>query len=297
MSLFTPARTLLEKIATSRTEPCGVPRVNYLEPLGDPGIFGPASVTWRVLSNPGSVFIGGITAVLLELAEPRVRSGVWDHTNFRKDPVGRMQRTGLAAMVVAYGNTRDAEAAMSRIRRVHEGITGLTPDGQPYRANDPDLLTWVHVTAGYGFLNAYLRYVNPGLTRPEQDRFYTESLKVCRYYGINWAPSSVTEVETYFEGMRTILRHHEILEQFLGLVLNTPVLSAAALPVQRFLIQAAIDLLPPWARELLRLENGQRLRVAMRPVVGAIVTLGGRLLRNGPPQQARHRMATANGRE
>jgi uncharacterized protein (DUF2236 family) len=97
--------------------------------------------------------------------------------------------------------------------------------------------------------------------------------------------------------MRTILRHHEILEQFLGLVLNTPVLSAAALPVQRFLIQAAIDLLPPWARELLRLENGQRLRVAMRPVVGAIVTLAGRLLRNGPPQQARHRMATANGRE
>jgi uncharacterized protein (DUF2236 family) len=75
MSLFTPARTLLEKIVTSRTEPCGVPGVNYLEPLGDPGIFGPASVTWRVLSNPSSVLIGGITAVLLELAEPRVRSG------------------------------------------------------------------------------------------------------------------------------------------------------------------------------------------------------------------------------
>jgi uncharacterized protein (DUF2236 family) len=117
MSFLSPALTLLEKVITSRTEaPGGVPRINYLEPPGDPGIFGPASVTWRVLSNPASVFIGGITAVLLELAEPRVRSGVWDHTNFRTDPVGRMRRTGLAAMVITYGNTPDAEAMMSRIK-------------------------------------------------------------------------------------------------------------------------------------------------------------------------------------
>jgi len=168
MSFLSPAFTLLEKIITSRTEaPCGVPRINYLEPPGDPGIFGPTSVTWRVLSNPASVFIGGITAVLLELAEPSVRSGVWDHTDFRTDPIGRMQRTGLAAMVITYGNTRDAEAAMSRIRRVHEVITGVTPDGQQYRANDPELLTWVHVTAAYGFLNAYLRYLSP---RPHPSR-------------------------------------------------------------------------------------------------------------------------------
>jgi uncharacterized protein (DUF2236 family) len=168
MSFLSPALTLLEKIITSRAEaPSGVPRINYLEPPGDPGIFGPTSVTWRVLSNPASVFIGGITAVLLELAEPSVRSGVWDHTNFRTDPIGRMQRTGLAAMVITYGNTRDAEAAMSRIRRVHEVITGVTPDGQQYRANDPELLTWVHVTAAYGFLNAYLRYLSP---RPHPSR-------------------------------------------------------------------------------------------------------------------------------
>ena len=71
--------------------------------------------------------------------------------------------------------------------------------------------------------------------------------------------------------MRPRLQHHEILAEFLALVLNSPVIRAV-LPVQRLLVQAAIDLLPPWARELLRLEKGQRLRVAMRPAVGAIVT-------------------------
>ena len=201
-----------------------------------------------------------------------------------------MRRTGLAAMVITYGCTRDAEAAMWRIRRVHEGITGITPDGQAYRANDPELLTWVHVTAGYGFLNAYLRYVNPRLTRAEQDRYYTESLKLCRYYGIGWAPSSVGEVETYLERMQTRLRHHEILEEFLGLVMNTPVVSAAALPMQRLLVQAAIDLLPVWAREILKLQKGQPIRVAARPLVSAMVTLADQVIRNGPPQQARQRM-------
>ena len=291
MSFLSPALAFLERVITARAQPpSSAQRINYLEPAGDQGIFGPGSVTWRVLSNPASVFIGGIAAVLLELAEPSVRSGVWDHTNFRRDPVGRMRRTGLAAMVITYGCTRDAEAAMWRIRRVHEGITGITPDGQAYRANDPELLTWVHVTAGYGFLNAYLRYVNPRLTRAEQDRYYTESLKLCRYYGIGWAPSSVGEVETYLERMQTRLRHHEILEEFLGLVMNTPVVSAAALPMQRLLVQAAIDVLPVWAREILKLQKGQPIRVAARPLVSAMVTLADQVIRNGPPQQARQRM-------
>jgi uncharacterized protein (DUF2236 family) len=86
------------------------------------------------------------------------------------------------------------------------------------------------------------------------------------------------------------LRHHEILEGFLDLVLNAPVVSAAVLPMQRLLVQAAIDLLPSWAREILRLEKGQPMRVVARPLVSAIVTLVDRVIRNGPPQQARQRM-------
>ena len=126
----------------SLTDPPGrAQHINYLEPVGNPGIFGPDSVSWRVLSNPVTVFIGGVTAVLFELAEPRVRSGVWDHTDFRHDPVARMRRTGLAAMIFTYGSSRDVEAMSSRVRRMHDRVNGTTPDGQPYQANDPELLT------------------------------------------------------------------------------------------------------------------------------------------------------------
>src|ERR1700730_18154283 len=297
VSFLDAALARLEGIVVSLTEPpCGAQRINYLEPAGDPGIFGPASVTWRVLSNPASVFIGGITAVLFELAEPNVRSGVWHHTSFRNDPIGRMRRTGLAAMVFTYGCRRDAEAATSRVRRLHERVKGITPDGQPYQANDPELLTWVYVTAGYGFLNAYLRYVNPRLTQAEQDRYYVESLNAYRYYGLNRMPSLGAEGGGYMEGMRSRLRHHEILEEFLRLVSNAPVVSAAALPIQRLLVQAAIDLLHSCARELLKLEKAQPLRVAMRPLVRATVTLAGQVIRNGPPQMACRRMGVSPSR-
>src|SRR5260370_34837213 len=157
---------------------------------------------------------------------------------------------------------------MSRIRRVHEVITGVTPDGQLYRANDPELLTWVHVTAAYGFLNRYRPCLSPGLTRADQDRYYQESLKVCGYYGLSSVPNSVAEVETYFERMRPRLQHHEILAEFLALVLNSPVISRAVLPVQPLPDQAAIDLLPTWSRELFRHESRSRLVGTIRAAAG-----------------------------
>jgi uncharacterized protein (DUF2236 family) len=253
-------------------------------------VFGPDSVTWRVLSHPASVFIGGLTAVLLELAEPRVRSGVWDHTDFRRNPARRVRRTGLAAMAFTYGSTRDAEALSARVRRLHDRVWGTTPDGQPYEANDPELLTWVGVTAAYGFLSAYVRYVNPHLTRAEQDRYYAEAVRTCRYYGVKHVPASVAEVEGYFEAMRPRLRGHEIVGEFLELMWNVPLVSAPALPLQRMLVQAGIGLLPPWARGLLGFERGHRLRRAVSPLVRVAVVLSGYFIRNGAAQQACLRM-------
>jgi len=65
-------------------------RVDYRRPIGDPGFFGPDSVAWRVHANPVALAVGGVAAVILELAEPRVRSGVWEHSSFRTDPLGRI---------------------------------------------------------------------------------------------------------------------------------------------------------------------------------------------------------------
>ena len=75
---------------------------DFLRPVGEAGLVPPDSVSWRVFKNPLSLFIGGVAGVIMELAEPRVRTGVWEHTTFRLDPVRRLRRTGLAAMVTIW---------------------------------------------------------------------------------------------------------------------------------------------------------------------------------------------------
>nr|WP_211887672.1 oxygenase MpaB family protein [Plastoroseomonas hellenica] len=121
--------------------------VDFRRPAGAPALAPAGGVSWRVFSNPVSLFVGGVAAVLLELAEPSVRSGVWDHSSFRRDPALRLRRTGFAAMVTVYGPRAAAEAMIAHVVRLHDRISGTTPDGTPYRANDPRLLDWVQATA------------------------------------------------------------------------------------------------------------------------------------------------------
>jgi uncharacterized protein (DUF2236 family) len=149
------------------------PSADFLRPVGEAALVPPDSVSWRVFKNPLALFIGGVAAVIMELAEPRVRTGVWEHTTFRVDPTKRLRRTGLAAMVTIYGARSEAEAMIARVRRMHDRVVGTTPAGEAYRANDPELLNWVQGTAAYGFLQAYHTYVRP-LSDVERDRYYAE---------------------------------------------------------------------------------------------------------------------------
>ncbi|MFN7026596.1 MAG: oxygenase MpaB family protein [Pseudorhizobium sp.] len=136
-------------------------KFDFSRPLGEPALAPADGVSWRVFANPISLFIGGVGAVLLELAEPSVRSGVWDHSSFQRDPGTRLRRTGVAAMMTVYGPRSEAERLIARVVRMHEQIRGTTPDGVPYHANDTRLLDWVQATATYGFTEAYHRYVQP----------------------------------------------------------------------------------------------------------------------------------------
>ncbi|RAK51098.1 oxygenase MpaB family protein [Phenylobacterium deserti] len=244
--------------------------LDYAQPAGDPGLFGPDSVTWRVHANPVILAIGGVAAVILELAEPRVRSGVWEHSTFRTDPLGRMQRTADAAMITTYGPTAAVERRIAMVNRMHERVRGSTPEGQAYQAMDPELLTWVQVTAGYGFLNAYLRYVEPGLSPADQDRYFAEAAAVGERFGTGALPRTVAEVEQLFAAMRPKLKPHPIIGEFLGLVERTSPVGLAGRAVQPLLVDAAVDLLPAWAplhlqitRPAIRLRAAQRLMRAL----------------------------------
>ena len=240
-----------------------------------------------MFKNPLSLFIGGVAAVIMELAEPRVRTGVWEHTTFRIDPIPRLRRTGLAAMVTIYGARGTAEAMIARIRRMHDKIAGSTPAGKAYRANDPELLNWVQGTAAYGFLQAYHAYVRP-LSDLERDRYYAEGTLAASLYGAS-ASASEAALEMRFAAMANQLERSDILFEFLAIMRSAPILLPLR-PVQPLLIRAAIELTPHWLRTIVGLTD-HGLNAWEAGVVRQIGAFADRLvLETNPAVQACRRM-------
>jgi uncharacterized protein (DUF2236 family) len=238
--------------------PRGMEAITFDRPTGAPALFAPDSVTWAVMKNPVALMIGGITAVLLELAEPRVRTGVWEHTSFRRDPVGRIRRTGYAALASTYAPAAQARALIGRVNAMHARVSGVTPDGVAYRADDPELLAWVYATAQFGFVEAYHRYARK-LSEAERNAYYAEAVDVAAIWGVRETWASAAEAEALFQRMRPKLERHAIVFEFLEIMARAPLLPGIARPLQTLSIRAAIALLPPWARDVLGLNSGYAL--------------------------------------
>ena len=261
---------------------------DFLQPPGEAALVSPDSVSWRVFKNPLSLFIGGVAAVIMELAEPRVRTGVWEHTTFRINPIGRLQRTGFAAMVTIYGARSTAEVMIARVCRMHDRIAGSTPAGKAYRANDPELLNWVQGTAAYGFLQAYHAYVRP-LSDVERDHFYAEGTLAASLYGAS-AATSEAALEMRFKEMANRLERSDILFEFLAIMRSAPILPLPLKPVQPLLARAAIHLMPPWLRTIVGLAD-HGLNALEAGVMRQIGAFADRLvLETNPAVQACRRM-------
>ncbi len=280
----------IENAARSLLEPERGPRIDFGEPVGEAALLPADSVSWRVFKNPVALFTGGVAAVILELAEPRVRTGVWEHSGFRADPVARLRRTGLAAMVTVYGARTVAEAMIARVRQVHERVRGTTPGGEPYYANDPALLNWVHATAAFGFLQAYHAYVRP-VSSANRNRYYSEGATGAQLYGVTHARTSEAEIDGFFEMMRDGLERSDIIFEFLAIMKRAPVLPPFLRPAQRFLVRAAIDLTPEWARSLLGLTARHGLPPWQRAFVRQAGAFADRvILQSSPAVSACRRM-------
>src|ERR1044072_227831 len=168
------------------------PQIDFLQTAGAGALYAPDSLAWQIYKNPVSLLIGGSTAVLLQLGEERVRSGVWNHWIFPTDPLTRMRRTGLATHVSVYAPVPVAEKLIGAVLRRHGRGEGHTPRGTPYRANDPELLNWVQCTATYGFMEAYAMFCRP-LSDAESDQHYRESQASARLFLAMGAPTSLRE--------------------------------------------------------------------------------------------------------
>ena len=267
----------------------GPSRVDYSQPRGDPGLYGPDSVAWRVHANPIALAIGGVAAVILELAEPRVRTGVWEHSIFASDPLTRMRRTGEATMITTYAPTAEADARIAMVTRMHERVRGRTPEGQAYHALDPDLADWVHLTAAYGFLNAYMRYVDPGLSPADQDRYYLEGGAVGRAFGARHPSTSAAMTAERMQAMRRRLVRHPIIDEFLAIVRRTSPMGTVGRALQPLVVEASIDLLPPGVAAQLGLVANP-VRLAAAKVALSALGRAARLAPGPIPRQAYARM-------
>lgn len=230
-------------------------RIDYGHPVGEPAYLHPGSVHWRVYKNPVALAVGGVAAVLLEFADPRIRSGVWDHSTFKTDPIGRSRRTGVAAMVGVYGPQSAARRVIQGVTNMHGRVSGATPAGEAYRALDAELLDWVSATAGYGFLNAYDRFVSP-LTEAEKTRFYEEAGPIARLYGVQYSPKSAADFLSMMAERVPRFEPHPIVGEFLDILQSSQAAPAAPKFLRRALARASVSLLPPIVRE--KLELGPR---------------------------------------
>ena len=225
---------------------------DFSEPAGEPALIAADSVSWRVFKNPITLFIGGVTAVLLELAEPRVRDAVWQYGNFRTDPLARLKRTGLAAMISVYGPRSRAEAMIADVVGMHARISGRTSDGEPYRADDPVLLDWVQATAIFGFLEAYQAYAH-ALSPGEREAYLVEARPVGLRYCAAGTPSSEAELDALFDRMRSRLVASPIIFEFLEIMGRIPVFPGPGHALQPLFLKAAVEILPTWVSERLNL--------------------------------------------
>ena len=268
---------------------------DFLEPAGEPGIVSPESVSWRVFGNPVSMAVGGVAAVLLELGEPRVRAGVWDHSSFRTDPAERIGRTARGAMLTVFAARSRFAAYAARVNAIHAAIAGQADDGRAYRANQPDLLRWVQGTAAFGFVEAYHRLLRP-LTDGERDRYYTEGAVGARCYGVTQPPESAAAMRALVAATLPQLTPSPVLNEFLAIMRGAPILPGPARRLQPALVRAALGILPGEALAAMALDGEARWTAREQRWWRRLAGLVERVPRPGDPRRlARRRLSRPAG--
>jgi uncharacterized protein (DUF2236 family) len=215
----------------------------------DAGLFGPDSVTWRLHADP-SMLVGAMRALLVQALEPRAMAGVVQHSDYKVDPWGRLNRTVRFVLHTTYGDTPTAEAACSAVRRIHDRVYGVDPvTGRAYSAHDPDLLLWIHAVEVHSAVFAYRSYAGR-LTDEDADRYVDEMVRVAELLGMpaDIAPRTLGELREYFRGVEG-LQVTPGARESMRLIMNPP-LPFPLRPLWVLPAGAAVASLPRFARRM-----------------------------------------------
>lgn len=209
------------------------------------GFFPPSSIAWKVHSDP-AMLIGGIRALFQQALHPQAMAGVAEHSNFREDAWGRLQRTGDYVTTVTFGTPSEAKELTARVRKIHTHL-GL---------DDPKLLLWVHMSMVDSFLDVAVRS-GMALSAQERDQYVAEMVLFAQEVGIDEAavPKSVAEMKKYFIDIAPELSASDDAKRA-ALFLTLPPLPTAirfatpAAPAWASVAALAGAALPNWARSL-----------------------------------------------
>jgi uncharacterized protein (DUF2236 family) len=219
-------------------------------PASPDALFPMGSVVRRVHGDVTSMMVGGIAALLTQMLHPKALAGVWDHSDVHADMLGRLRRTARFIATTTYAHRDSALTAIAKVKAIHEQVRGTAPDGSGYRATDPWLLAWVHVAGAINFLDGWRRYAEPAMSRADQDSYFAEYGEIARMLDADPVPRTRAEAERLIDDFRHELSADERTRTFRDLVLKVPARSVAEIPVQALLMNAAVDLMPPFAREM-----------------------------------------------
>lgn len=217
----------------------------------DPGWFDPDSIVRRVLGDACGL-IGGVRSLLIQALHPPTVYAVVEHSSYREDPLGRLQRTAGFLGATTFGTGSEAEQAVAIVRSIHSRVTGTLPDGTPYVADDPHLLGWVHITELDSFLTGYRLYGSEPISQSEADEYISEMGRVGLALGMTDAPSSERELREWLGRYRPELASTPESEDIARFLLSSPGPLYARGPYALIFL-AALGSLPAWARNMLML--------------------------------------------
>jgi len=228
----------------------------------------------RRVHGDASMFVGGLRALLLQSLHPLAMAGVAEHSDYRGDPWGRLQRTSTFLAVTTFGPAEHAQRAVDKVRGIHRRVHGTAPDGRTYEASDPHLLEWVHIAEVQSFLLAHQLYGAASLDQLGRDGYVADTARVAEALGVVDPPRSEAELTQRMSAFRPELRGTAAAREAARYLLLTPPLPLLARPAYGLLAATSVAMLPAWARWPLRLPY-------LPPVEATAVRLAGRTLVGG----------------
>jgi uncharacterized protein (DUF2236 family) len=218
---------------------------------GDDGYFGPASVTWRV-SGDLSAPVAGLRSLLMQALHPLAMAGVDQHSDWRRDPVGRLAATSAYTATVTYGDRADADRAARRVRAIHERVRGVdSVTGLPYAAGDPALLLWVHAALVDSALAVVDLFGTP-VGEADADRYVAEMAVAATLLGVpdEMVPLTVGALARYITDTRPELACTPAAAESMSYLLDPPGLDEEIADLWQDIRDAAVAALPGWARDM-----------------------------------------------